>query len=47
MEFGRPDHFSDDNFEESIGVREIFEKYVIYLEMVCYQHFVMRIVSLF
>ncbi len=31
MEFGRPDHFSDDDFEESIGVREIFEKYVIYL----------------
>ena len=32
MEFGRPDHFSDDNFEESIGVREIFEKYMIYLK---------------
>ena len=32
MEFGRPDDFSDDNLDESIGVSEIFEKYVIYLK---------------
>ncbi len=32
MEFGRPDHVSDDNFEESIGIIEMIEKYVIYLK---------------